>query len=581
MAVLPLFSRFAASTGTAAAHPVQHVRPGEPGWPGPAEWAKLSESVGGRLVKVQSPFDVCVPDAGSSACAELFQDLRDPFYIDGSVALTQTLGWIDAWTSQPSAYAVLARSCADVAAAVNFAREHGVRLVVKGGGHSYIGCSSAPDSLLIWTRAMRDVELHDSFVPEGAAGLIEPETAVSVGGGAIWIDAYNAVTTVAGRYVQGGGCTTVGVAGLVQGGGFGSFSKGFGTAAANLLEAEVVTADGAVRIANAIRNPDLFWALKGGGGGTFGVVTRLTLRTHDLPAYFGAVNATITAASDAAYLRLVEHVVSFYRVNLLNPHWGEQIHFQPGRKVSVRMVFQGLDQAQAEQIWAPLFDWIKARPADYTLTDRLVGAIPAQDFWNPAVLGKVPGLIELDDLPGAPPYYFCFAGDAAQAGQVLHAYQSTWLSQRLLDPGRQPALVDALVRASQIWGVSLHCNKGLAGAPANALRRTADTSMNPAVLDSFALAIAAAGESPAYPGIAGHEPDVAQGRRDAAAVASAMAPLKALTEQPASYVNETDYFLHDWQASFWGDHYTRLRRVKEHYDPRGLFTVHHGVGTET
>ena len=89
----------------------------------------------------------------------------------------------------------------------------------------------------------------------------------------------------------------------MQGGGFGSFSKGFGTAAANLLEAEVVTADGTVRIANAVQNPDLFWALKGGGGGTFGVVTRLTLRTHPLPDYFGAVFATITATSDGAYRR--------------------------------------------------------------------------------------------------------------------------------------------------------------------------------------------------------------------------------------------------------------------------------------
>jgi FAD/FMN-containing dehydrogenase len=95
----------------------------------------------------------------------------------------------------------------------------------------------------------------------------------------MWIDAYDAVTTRGGRYVQGGGCTTVGVAGLVQSGGFGNFSKNYGTAAAGLLEAEVVTADGKVRVANACTNPDLFWALKGGGGGSFGVITRLTLRT--------------------------------------------------------------------------------------------------------------------------------------------------------------------------------------------------------------------------------------------------------------------------------------------------------------
>ena len=84
---------------------------------------------------------------------------------------------------------------------------------------------------------------------------------------------------------------TVGVAGLIQSGGFGSFSKRYGMAAASLLEAEVVTADGEVRIANACTNPDLFWGLKGGGGGSLGVVTRLTLRTHELPPFFGGAFA--------------------------------------------------------------------------------------------------------------------------------------------------------------------------------------------------------------------------------------------------------------------------------------------------
>ena len=465
LAALPLSALLAAPGRGVAVQPVRLVRPGEPGWPDPAEWAKLRMHVGGRLVKVKSPFAACTPHSDSPACTELFENLQDPFYIGDSVALTETLGWTDAWTSQASPYAVLPQNSADVAAAVNFARDRGVRLVVKGGGHSYVGGSNAPDSLLVWTRPnLRAVELHDRFVPRGAAGLVEPEAAVSVGAGAIWMDVYDAVTTTAGRYVQGGGCTTVGVAGLVQGGGFGPFSKGFGTAAASLLEAEVVTADGAVRIANAASNPDLFWALKGGGGGTFGVVTRLTLRTHALPAYFGAVIATITAASDAAYVTLAGQVISFYGERLLNPHWGEQIRFGPGRRITVTMVFQGLTQAEANGTWAPLFDWVRARPADYTLADPMVPALPARDFWNADVLGPT-GLIVLDDRPGAPKGYFYWEADADQVGQVLHAYQSTWLSQRLLDPERQPALVDALTRASQVWPVSLHCNKGLAGAP--------------------------------------------------------------------------------------------------------------------
>src|SRR4029077_20085470 len=121
---------------------------------------------------------------------------------------------------------------------------------------------------------MNDVVLHDAFVAQGCASEQPPQPAVTLGAGAIWMHAYNEVTTKGGRYVQGGGCGTVGVAGLVQAGGFGSYSKNFGLAAAGLLEAEIVTADGAVRIANACTNADLFWGLKGGGGGSLGVVTR-------------------------------------------------------------------------------------------------------------------------------------------------------------------------------------------------------------------------------------------------------------------------------------------------------------------
>ena len=130
----------------------------------------------------------------------------------------------------------------------------------------------------------------------------------------------------AGRYVQGGGCTTVGVAGLVQSGGFGSFSKRYGMAAASLLEAEVVTADGVVRIANACTNPDLFWALKGGGGGSLGVVTRLTLRMHAAAGVLRrGVRRPCRRKSDAALPPLIERFVAFYRERLFNPHWGEQV----------------------------------------------------------------------------------------------------------------------------------------------------------------------------------------------------------------------------------------------------------------
>ncbi|MGH8337587.1 MAG: FAD-binding oxidoreductase, partial [Gammaproteobacteria bacterium] len=368
VAALPLAAAAPSRTFAAGRAGRGRVRPGDPAWPTPEAWGALDAAVGGRLIKVVPPFAGCAAAPRGADCETLFRNLRNPFFIGDDVALTQTLGWVDAWTSRPSAYAVAARSSAEVAAAVRFARAHNLRLVVKGGGHSYLGGSNAAASLRVWTRPMRRVEIRDPFVPSGCAGRIAPESAVSVGAGALWLDAYQAVTTQAGRYVQGGGCTTVGVAGLTLGGGFGSFSKGFGTAAANLLEAEVVTADGRVLVANPGAEPDLFWALKAGGGGSFGVATRLTLRTHDLPPFFGGLSAKVTAASDAAWRALVGEILAFYRTRLMNPHWGEQIGFHSGRRLTIDMVFQGLDQAGAEATWRPFFAWLAARGSDYAVS---------------------------------------------------------------------------------------------------------------------------------------------------------------------------------------------------------------------
>jgi FAD/FMN-containing dehydrogenase len=100
----------------------------------------------------------------------VFKELKNSYYLGDKVGLTQSLGWVGAWTSQPSAYAVAAKATGDVVAAVNFARKNNLRPVVKGGSHSYQGTSNAADSLLIWTRHMNAIVMHDSFVGAGCEG---------------------------------------------------------------------------------------------------------------------------------------------------------------------------------------------------------------------------------------------------------------------------------------------------------------------------------------------------------------------------------------------------------------------------
>jgi FAD/FMN-containing dehydrogenase len=565
----------------AAARPGSRVRPGDPAWPSDADWDQLKQKVGGRLFKVQSPLAACAPSASSADCAQVFKELKNPYYLGDEAGLTQTLGWIDAWTSQPSVYCVAAQTTDDVVAAVNFAREKNLRLVVKGGGHSYQGTSNAPDSLLVWTRKMNAIVLKDAFVGAGCAGLYEPKPAVAIEAGAIWGQVYDAVSTKGGRYAQGGGCLTVGVAGFIQGGGFGSFSKAYGMGAASLLEAEIVTADGIVRTANAATNPGLFWALKGGGGGSLGIVTRLTLATHALPEFVGAVFTTIKATSDEAFRRLIDRTIAFYGEALFNTHWGEQLTFRPDNILSVAMVFQGLNQQQAQAVWRPFLDGIAASPQDFSVVAApVIIAVPAQHFWDPAFLKKLPGVTLADDRPGAPEGNMFWASNLGETGQVLHGYQSAWLPAALVQKDRQESLAAGLFAASRHWGFSLHFNKGLAGAPDEAIAAARDTAMNPAVLDAFALVISGAEGPPAYPGVAGHEPDVAAGRKHAQAIDKAMDELRKLAPNPGAYIAESNFFEEAWRESFWGPNYAKLLAVKDKYDPDGLFFGHHGVGSE-
>jgi FAD/FMN-containing dehydrogenase len=566
--------------GVLRAEPLRRVRPGEPGWPSEAAWTELDRAVGGNLIRPHPLLAPCVADARGAECSVLLSHLHNPMFIGDQPSGTQVSGWYKAWSPAASAGIVRARNVADIVAAVNFARRHRLRLAVKGGGHSYQGTSTAADSLLIWTRSMNAVELHGGFVPMGSAAA--PVPAVSLGAGAMWIDAYDAVTTQGARYVQGGGCTSVGVAGLVQSGGFGSNSKMFGTAAASLLEAEVVTADGSVHIANDSQDVDLYWALKGGGGGSYGVISRLTLRTHALPEFMGAAGATIKARSDAAFRRLIDRFLGHYERELFNAHWGEQASVKPSNELKISMVSAGLDAAATAAAMAPFLDWVKASPKDFGFTeDPWSGATAAQHWWDIDARRKRGSTAMIaDDRAGAPPSHAWWSGDQEQCGAYIYGYDSLWLPQALLRPARRGALTEALFASSRHNDVDLHFNKGLAGAPAAAIAATGNTATNPKVLDAFALAIIATGGASRYPGLPGTPRDDAEAAAGAWAIDKATAALRRVAPDSGSYVSESNFFNARWAREFWGTNYSRLRAVKRKYDPEGLFTVHHGVGSE-
>src|SRR5215213_3866768 len=162
-------------------------------------------------------------------------------------------------------------SCAttdDVVAAVNRAREDDLRVAVRGGGHSVAGLSAIEGGMLIDLAPMNGVE-------------VDAERRIAkVGGGAIWSE-LDGATQAHGLAVPGGVVSDTGVAGLVLGGGYGWLRRKYGLSSDNIVEAELVTADGSVVRASADENPDLFWAIRGGGG-NFGIVTSFTFQLHEV-----------------------------------------------------------------------------------------------------------------------------------------------------------------------------------------------------------------------------------------------------------------------------------------------------------
>ena len=232
-----------------------------------------------------------------------------------------------------------------------------------------------------------------------------------------------------------------------------------------------MTADGEVKIANACSNPDLFWALKGGGGG-FGVVTRVTLRTHPLPEFFGGVFATVKATSDDAYRRLIAKTVEFYAQALFNPHWGEQILIGRGF-VAISMVFQGLTSNRRRRcgvrssIGSPLRRRISPRVArrgsapcrrSISGTRRCSSSLPGLRHRRRS-RGRAGGQYLLGRKPRT---------RRARSGTPTNPPGCRLRSSK---PTSAESFVDALVRGREASGVALHCNKGLAGATGGRNRR--------------------------------------------------------------------------------------------------------------
>ena len=269
----------------------------------------------------------------------------------------------------------------------------------------------------------------------------------------------------------------------------------------------------------------------------------MTLRTHELPAFFGGIAATIEAASDAAFRRLLGRFVAFYAEKPSQSSLGrdrQRPTAQPARHTAWPP--RGSNRQQVEAIWQPFLGWVQARRTISPSVRRrcFAASRPAtagiRHFSRP--MHRPPSAPTIG--PARPRTISSGQPTSSEAGHFIHGFESAWLPASLLRADRQAELIDALIAAARHSTVELHFQKGLAGGTRERSRAARDTATNPAVLDAFALAIIASEGPPAYPGLARPRARPRDARRNAKAVARGHGGAYARSRREAgSYVAES------------------------------------------
>jgi FAD/FMN-containing dehydrogenase len=269
---------------------------------------------------------------------------------------------------------VRCREAGDVVAALAAARKGGLEVSVRGGGHNVAGRAVTDGGVMIDLAELRQI-------------TVDPEARTArAGGGATWAE-LNAAAAEHGLAVTGGAVSTTGIGGYTLGGGLGWLMAKFGLAADNLLAVELVTADGEVREVSADAHPDLFWALRGGGG-NFGVATAFTYRLHPLQTIVGGLIAhPIDAAPDL--LRFYRDAVADCSDDLTV--WAGLVHAPDGSgmKLAALVVFHTGDAETAERDLAPFKTWgsplmVEVGQMPYPVMNTMLdGAYPAGslNYW--------------------------------------------------------------------------------------------------------------------------------------------------------------------------------------------------------
>lgn len=567
-------------------------------WPSSSQWNAFNHSLSGKLIADVPPALPCYPGPAynAGACAAIDIELTEQdFVAENPIALSYptgscppinaTAGSSCTIADQPKdtcpndnlaatapvgscsigdqpRYTINATEIADVTAGINFAQEKNIRIVVRNTGHDLLRRSTGYGSLQVWIRYLRTgITFQETYRPSCAcSNSTWKGSAFVIGGGYTWEDVYGEAAS-RNMIVVGGGTPTVGcLGGWMQGGGHSPATHDFGLGADQVLEAQVVLASGRVVTANPCENSDIFFAIRGGGPSSYGIVVSTVIKAYPTNKVAAQIFgfAPLTENDLSAFMDALAIVHQNYP-NLSDSGfsgYGSWSIYSPSPLVGnystgfihTIAVF-GKTAAEAEEIFA--------------LTAAQLRKYNGTNLYMTTKYLEFPTYVA---------YYNALSGIVTPVGQTAA------LGSRFLDREALTGNATALKAMLQT----------IAGTPEQATSNNivfvgggqvfADASdpysgVNPAWRQTYVHNIVARGWAPGSSNatIQAVYDDITYNKTQA---------MKDLAPNTGCYMNEADRFDPDYLQDFYGEHESKLAEIKRRYDPRSVFYCPTCIGSE-
>ncbi|KAM6487652.1 hypothetical protein HDV62DRAFT_400066 [Trichoderma sp. SZMC 28011] len=559
--------------------------PGDSCWPSDAAWAALNTTTSGKLIRNVPVAAPCYPGAhqDDAACTDIKANWANSVFqakfptgydfphtwacdLPGRNSSSCAMG-------ESAIYSINATTPEAISAGLKFAKEYNIRVTIKNTGHDFLGRSAGAGSLEIWTRYLRPsiqppIVFHDVYTPTQSCAAVQKGGSSYWGGSSVQLDGMVTFDDVYpqahqnGVVVVGGTCHSVGMTGgYLQGGGHGAAMHQYGLGTDQVLEYNVVLANGSQVLASPCSNPDLFQALRGGGPGTYGVVTSATVRTYPDTPMVGVVLLMSPQPG-------VDDVDTFLDAVTV---WYQQ---------TPALLAGGVQGYAAWVAW----DGKSSLAPPSRMLEMITGVFnqtveQVQSTMAPVMANLVPfksrGLdVTLQLIPF--PDYFSYTSalqnnSMAIGGGILMS--SRFYEQKHLTAANTAAIRQMVNATAGLPGQNTSVVVDITGGGA-VVNAPPLTGVNPAYRRALLTNIVARNWDDVTP-----YADIAEARDDI--TFNKGKAQEVFAPSTGSYMNEGNYLDPDYLSNFYGDALPTLEAIKQKYDPTSLFYCQTCVGSDS